>query len=49
MASLVAGGVDGDDVGKEGLGGCVVPAHGSLEVMWKRGVVLKGETGREVR
>ena len=49
VASLVAGGVEGDNVGKEGLGGGVVVPHISLEVMWKRGVVFEPEAGREVR
>ena len=49
VASLVAGGVERDDVGKEGLGGGVVVEHVSLELMWKRGVVFEVDTGREVR
>ena len=51
VASLVAGRVEGDNLGEEGLDGGRAAEGGqiSLELLGKRGVVFEVETGREVR
>ena len=47
VASLVAGGEEGDDVGEEGLGGGMIAERVSLELLGERVVGGEVETGRE--